>query len=148
MGVIILSALFLLLRVFLNASPQPADGAWSANSAAIQVIPTFLGFGALALLTLTSDGRLAHFFTAPWLRWTGNISFSFYLVHSIPMHFMSLIFEKAALHVSPTFLYIAGLPLTLALTFAVSALLFITVEKPLSLRPRSSRLQRQELQVA
>jgi exopolysaccharide production protein ExoZ len=147
-AIVALSAIFLVLRVLLSTSPQPADGAWSASSAAIQVIPTFIGFGCLALLTLTNDGRLAHLFTATWLRWTGNISYSFYLVHSIPMHFMSLILGKAALHANPVLLYLVGLPVTLALTFAVAALLFVTVEKPLSLRPRSAPVQRPELQIA
>lgn len=148
-GVAVLSGVVLLALVATSHDAASPDGAWSAHAAAIQVIPTFIGFGCLGLVVLRDDGALAHLFRATWLRWTGNISYSFYLVHSIPMHFASIVIAKAALHGAPPLVYVAAIPFTLVLTYAVSALLFVTVEKPLSLRPRRvAAASRPELQIA
>jgi peptidoglycan/LPS O-acetylase OafA/YrhL len=138
----------LLARIALTPHMQTVDGAWSSAAATAQIIPTFLGFSCLGLVVLRNDGPLAHLFTATWLRWTGNISYSFYLVHSIPMHWVSIVLDKLALHVNPLVLYIVAFPFTLALTYAVTAVLFIGVEKPLSLRPRRAKAARPELQAA
>jgi exopolysaccharide production protein ExoZ len=128
--------------------PAPTTDSWSATNAAHQVIATFIGFGALGLVVLRNDGKLARFFTATWLRWTGNISYSFYLMHSIPMHFAGIVLTRLSLHVNPTLVYIVAFPFVLATTWAVSAALFVCVEKPLSLRPRRAAVVRSDLQVA
>ena len=148
-GVATLCGIALLAIVSTHRDGASTDGAWSAHAAAIQVIPTFIGFACLGLVVLRDDGALAHLFRATWLRWTGNISYSFYLVHSIPMHFASIVIAKAALHVTPAVAYLVALPFTLVFTYAVSALLFATIEKPLSLRPRrAAAAPRPELQIA
>jgi len=146
-----LAGVALLARIAYSAGPVPVTfdpSAWSSSEAAIQIVGTFIGFGSLGLVVLRNDGLLARFFTGTWLRWTGNISYSFYLVHSIPMHFISLVVNRGAAHVSPALLYIIALPVTLAITWAVSALLFVTVEKPLSLRPRRAARTRTDQQAA
>lgn len=138
----------LLARIALTPNDQTIDGSWSSTAATIQVIPTFIGFGCLGLVVLRDDGPLSHLFQATWLRWTGNISYSFYLVHSIPMHFVALVLTRASAHANALALYAVALPFTLALTVVVSAALFIIVEKPLSLRPRRVSVPRPEFQAA
>lgn len=142
------SGIALLVRIALTPNEQTIDGVWSSAAATIQAIPTFVGFTCLALVVLRDDGPLAHLFDLPWLRRTGNISYSFYLVHSIPLHFVSLVLAHAPARASALALYIGAFPLALALTLAVSAALFLTVEKPLSLRPRRATAPRPELQAA
>lgn len=146
-GASAIAILIKLARDGAAASPQATE-AWSAHAAAIQLIPTFVGFAALGLVVLRDEGRLARMFSATWLRWTGNISYSFYLVHSLPMHAVALELDRAAEHVSATLLVILGFPVALFCTYLVSALLFWIVEKPLSLRPSRAARARAELQIA
>jgi peptidoglycan/LPS O-acetylase OafA/YrhL len=120
-----------------SGDPGPADGEWLLRSPSFQVIPTFIAWTCLGLVVLRDDSRLASVFKMTWLRWTGNISYSFYLVHSIPMHVVAAVVGlRVFAHINGELLYLVALPFTIALTYAVTAILFVTVEKPLSLRPR------------
>jgi len=70
-------------------------------------------------------------------------------VHSIPMHFMTVLLTHGpASHVSPLLLYVVALPFTIVLTYVVAAALFIGVEKPISLRPKKAKLVAVSLQAA
>jgi peptidoglycan/LPS O-acetylase OafA/YrhL len=90
--------------------------------------------------------RLGRLFAWTPLRWLGNMSFSFYLLHGLAVN--AGLRAVAALRPPPAAeaaaYFWALLPMTLMLAIAVSAVLFLLVERPLSLvtpraRPGSAR---------
>lgn len=74
------------------------------------------------------------------LRWLGNMSYSYYLLHGLALKGGFLLLSKL---VPPTgeqpALFWALLPLMLAITLVASALLFLLIERPFSLAPRRER---------
>ena len=92
---------------------------------------------ALGLAALPPDGLLARPFRTTWLRWLGNMSYSFYLIHSLALHVTGLAVVRANAHRPGTVVEALVLyPLTFLFTAAVSTVLFACVEKPLSLGER------------
>ncbi len=136
-AVALASAAAILVLCATTSAGGPTDGEWTASTGILKVFPTFIGCVALALVVLRPGGLLAGLFSIDWLRWTGNISYSFYLMHSIPMHVVAVALTHGPLRsVNPLFAYAAALPFTIAFVYVCSALLFVFVERPLSLPPR------------
>jgi peptidoglycan/LPS O-acetylase OafA/YrhL len=130
-------AVGLLVIYAAKSSGVSVDGEWTTESGTIRMIPIFVGCLALGLVVLRPGNVLASAFSADWLRWTGNISYSLYLIHSVPMHLMGRILSHGPLrHLNPLSVFVLGLPITLAVVYVCSAMLFIFVERPLSLRSR------------
>jgi exopolysaccharide production protein ExoZ len=130
------SAVAIFIMCALKSSGT-TDGEWTVQTGMYQVIPTFIGCAALGLVVLRPGGILIGAFSHDWLRWTGNISYSFYLMHSIPMHIVGVFLTHGPMRqVNPLLAYALALPFTIAFVYLCSALLFIFVERPLSLRPR------------
>lgn len=115
--------------------------------------PIIWTHGALAVLFVTYfwvvvyvtafDGSFRRTFSVFSLRWLGNISYSFYLLHGLTLKALSV-----AVHgVLPPGAYGTTIFWTMLLVgfpaaFAASTLLFVTVEKPLSLRKRPAPVAR------
>ena len=101
----------------------------------------FLGYSALVLAAIV-PGLIGRLLSWDCIRWLGNMSYSFYLVHGIPLHVFGI--AGARLHagrLAPPLMwaaFIAGLPLIFLVTAAAGAALFLGVEKPLSLGGRSA----------
>jgi peptidoglycan/LPS O-acetylase OafA/YrhL len=102
----------------------------------------FIGYGVAVYYTLTSDGFLNRFFSNAPLRWIGNMSYSFYLVHGVPMHVVAMVVARthiATFSLTKQILFIALLfPITFLVTAIISAVVFVLVEKPFSLKPKRS----------
>jgi exopolysaccharide production protein ExoZ len=149
-AVALASGAAILFMCAVKSASGSTDGEWTAQTGTLQVIPTFIGCVALALVTLRPGGLLVAAFSRDWLRWTGNISYSFYLMHSIPMHVVAIALTHGPLaHLNPLLVYIVAFPFTVAFVYVSSALLFVLIERPLSLRPRrDSRTARTQLQAA
>ncbi len=85
----------------------------------------------------------ARLFTWAPLRWLGNMSYSYYLVHGLVVLAATRAVTAAAMRTGfaalPPLLVVALLPAVFALTLLPAAALFLLVEKPLSLRPRVRR---------
>lgn len=102
----------------------------------------FIAYTSLALATLVDNGIWKRIFSNDWLRWMGNISYSLYLIHGILLNGIVVV----ALHLGivrahPYIASVALFPVCVVATAAVSTLLFLAVEKPLSLQPpRSERV--------
>src|SRR5262249_47074239 len=100
----------------------------------------FAGYGTLVLAALTPGTIVSRFLILPSLRRLGNISYSFYLLHGIPLHAFGLLAGR--LHVAsfgPQWVWLtfgAALPEVFLFTTAASALLYLCVEKPISLTRR------------
>ena len=85
------------------------------------------------------QGGLARLFSVTPLRWLGNMSYSYYLVHGLSLQVFFLVVGKllgptrsdalAVLMMAPAFLF----------TLLPSAMLFLCIERPLSLVPALSR---------
>ena len=107
-------------------APAPAQLAWMETT-------------ALALLcagALCGGNVAARLLSATRLRWLGNMSYSYYLVHGIVV---TAAFRGLAWHIGtgwPGWLAWALLPMVFAASIAASLVLFLAVERPLSLKPR------------
>jgi peptidoglycan/LPS O-acetylase OafA/YrhL len=88
----------------------------------------------LCAAALGGNRALADFLSYKYLRWFGNISYSYYLVHG----FVVLILIQAMLRFleagDPNMLFWLFLVPVFAVSLMVGAMLFLLVEKPWSLR--------------
>jgi exopolysaccharide production protein ExoZ len=100
----------------------------------------FIGYGLVVLCALAGHNPVNHLFRFTPLRWLGNMSYSFYLVHGLPMHVVAVIVGRrmfAGLHGASLYAFILVLlPVTFVVTSACSTLLFALIEKPFSLKVR------------
>jgi len=87
-----------------------------------------------------TEGRAASLFTLAPLRWLGNMSYSYYLIHGLALKglFMAIAFV-APPDTAGSGLFWLLLPIAFVVTLVPSAALFICIEKPFSLTPRSKR---------
>jgi len=94
----------------------------------------FFSIFGLTLYSLFFHGVLNKLFSLTFLRWMGNISYSYYLCHGLTLHVLA-----KAMHAGPgsrplsPVLFVILAALSLLATIVVGALLFLTIEKPLSL---------------
>lgn len=88
----------------------------------------------------TPQAWLPRAFTWTPLRWLGNMSYSYYLLHGLTLKAGFLVLSKVA---PPTgqdaILFWALLPPLLALTLIPSVMLYLLVERPFSLAPHEKR---------
>ena len=98
---------------------------------AMPAIMLFIAFGALYICCISRpDGMLAKVFSITWLRWLGNMSYSYYLIHGIIVHGVRyLICRTTTPSVSVVW---SVLPICFAFTWAGATVLFACVEKPFS----------------
>ncbi len=129
-----------------------------------QRIPAWLGLAAPIASFLVSSGNLlppvwAEFFhtvaffllcavcfrgiglVSAWMRWApirwlGNMSYSFYLVHGFVVRAGMLLIAKVLAAPMPAWLFWALLPALYAAALGCSAVLFVAVEKPISLQSK------------
>ena len=94
----------------------------------------FVSFFALALYSLFYNGVLSRFFSITWLRWVGNISYSYYLIHGLTLHFVARLMRYVVgTQPLPVPLFLLLGAVAMLTTIIASALLFLAIEKPLSL---------------
>ena len=123
-------------------SAEPTVGRYSGLVSDVQGWRLDLLFGAtyaLGYFALGGDGFLAKWFSWDWIRWFGNTSYSYYLVHGLVLHILLKGFNLIRL---PQSLSIPWFLLLAVFSFLATALggaaLFLAVEKPfLALRKRS-----------
>jgi exopolysaccharide production protein ExoZ len=95
----------------------------------LRVVGLFVGLGALcAACFARPGGALGQTFSWSPMRWLGNMSYSYYLVHGLAL--------KGAFMVLGVGPFWPMLPVMFALSLVPAALLFLAVEKPLSLGAR------------
>ena len=99
-----------------------------------------LGYTARTSAALCGDGRLSACLTWRYLRWFGNMSYSFYLMHG----FVVIAILRALFHflgkAQANTAFLAAIVPTFAAAICAGALLFLLVEKPLSLRPTTVKI--------
>ncbi len=129
-----LAALIVGLLCMLMPLPEPLG-------LTIKVSILFVAFFTFCLACFgTPQAWLPQAFTWTPLRWLGNMSYSYYLLHGLALKAGFLVLSKV---VPPTgqdaMLFWALLPPMLVLTLIPSAVLYLLVERPFSLAPHKQR---------
>ncbi len=89
-----------------------------------------------------SGGLAGRVFSWTPARWLGNMSYSYYLLHGMTVMALSIVVTKFVEHALPTWVVWALLPPTFLVSLVPSFVLFVFIERPISLRPRSSTIVR------
>mgnify|MGYP005749244627 FL=1 len=108
---------------------------------AVKMIVLCLGFFVLCLACFRDPAApVARAFSVTPLRWLGNMSYSFYLMHGLALHAGFLILSRVVQPepIGPLFFW-AVLPPMLLLALIASAVLFVLIERPFSLAPATGR---------
>lgn len=105
---------------------------------AIKVSILFAAFFVVCL-SCFGNGVLAHVFSWTPLRWLGNMSYSYYLLHGLALKAGFLVLSRLlpATELGVAFPFLL-LPVMFVLTVVPSAALFLLVERPFSLAPSRS----------
>jgi exopolysaccharide production protein ExoZ len=94
----------------------------------------------VTLVAFRAPGPLRELFSVAPLRWLGNMSYSYYLMHSLALKGLALAIARLRPGWSPGATgHWLFLPLAFAATLVSSAVLFAAVERRFSLAPRRSR---------
>jgi exopolysaccharide production protein ExoZ len=94
----------------------------------------------LVLHAVFFDGVLSRLLSWDYLRWVGNMSYSYYLIHGLALHGVQKVVDSrfiALPHTVFNFVALFGFCVTASLSCA--AALYLWVEKPLSLQPRAAK---------
>jgi peptidoglycan/LPS O-acetylase OafA/YrhL len=85
------------------------------------------------------NGLLARFFSWDYLRWVGNMSYSYYLIHPLALHGTRVLVSALVPPAPRSALFgIVLMLICVITTLALAAIMFLLVEKPISLRaPRT-----------
>lgn len=126
----------LALSVALLSTLIPAEG---SAGYALKVAVLFIAFFIACLSCFRHDARgwLPRAFSWTPMRWLGNMSYSYYLLHGLVLKAGFLVMSKLL----PTtdgaaWLFWALLPLMFVLTLIPTSALFLLIERPFSLAPR------------
>jgi peptidoglycan/LPS O-acetylase OafA/YrhL len=103
----------------------------------------FVSTYALGYYALGGNDLLAKWFSWDWLRWFGNISYTYYLTHGLVLHFLKVVlgFLHLPARLSPLS-YLALCCLSIVTTVLGSSAVFLAVEKRFSFSKRSTRASR------
>ncbi|WP_064022233.1 acyltransferase [Methylomonas sp. DH-1] len=97
----------------------------------------FVFFYIFCLDCFSQPNFSARMFSLNPIRWLGNMSYSYYLLHGLALKFIFLIIKYAYPPLSQhTWLFWTFLPLSFCLTLIPTTLLFVFVEKPYSLNTK------------
>jgi exopolysaccharide production protein ExoZ len=113
------------------------------HGAGLRLVLLGPSFFLLTLYAFAHAGPLRRAMEWRPLRYLGNMSYSYYLLHGVTLTAVGLV----AMHLAPpapgrTVVFLALLPVALIATFVCSTGLFLIVEKPYSLTPAPSRVPR------
>lgn len=98
----------------------------------------YILFFVFCLECFVSSGFTARVFSFSPIRWLGNMSYSYYLIHGLALKFIFLVFELVyPAQREEILIFWILLPVVFVLTLIPSAILFIFIEKPFSLIRRS-----------
>ncbi len=105
----------------------------------------FVSLSLFSLYAMFFDGFLARIFSWDYLRWMGNISYSYYLIHGLALQGLRLVVNRWFPKFSHLPLFdVLLLVVCISFTIFCGALLFVVVEKPLSWPKKAKTLQGQD----
>ncbi len=131
----IMTVFALPVAYLLVAAPRMFDAVhYSARTASsLRTIWLFFALGTFTLAAFQPSGLLPRILSAAPLRWLGNMSYSYYLVHGLTLKAMTIIAHRVWPSGIFPLLYWAAMPAMYACTLASALVLFASVEKHLSL---------------
>ncbi|MFL6709924.1 MAG: acyltransferase family protein [Massilia sp.] len=134
------AAAFAALIVALAITVLPSSGSMAYTG---KVIVLFVAFFTVCYSCFTRPGEwLAQRFSWAPLRWLGNMSYSYYLLHGLTLKIaFAVLAAKAPTVADETVFFFLLMPVMFAVTLVPAAMLFLVVERPVSLtstRPRPS----------
>ena len=106
---------------------------------ALEVLVLFAAFFVTCHACFAGVGWLPRAFSWRPLRWLGNMSYSYYLIHGLTLKAAFLVVAMLMPTAGGAVLFWGMLPVMLAATLFVSSMLFLAVERPFSLEPRRMR---------
>ena len=105
-----------------------------------RMLAMIVGFGLFALSCFGARGWLYRWFSWTPLRWVGNMSYSYYLIHGLALQGVALLLGHWHPHDGRSgWIFWAFLPLSVLATLAASSLLYGLVEKPFSVERRKRK---------
>lgn len=105
-----------------------------------RVFALFVGFGLLCLVAFRASGPLYRLLAWTPLRWLGNMSYSFYLVHSLAFKGLELVLGRLLPAGPRPPIVVAGIVgAAFVLAWVAASGLYALVERPFSLRPGPRR---------
>lgn len=122
------------------------ESRWMLGDTVLADIPPYFKFvilnGVFVLLVhrcIFASGTAARLFAFRPLRWLGNMSYTYYLMHSLGLHF----FFRALPIVAPSLegsvlIYVGLIPLALIATIVASLPVYMLIEYPFSLKPSTA----------
>ncbi len=101
----------------------------------------FISFFAFTLACANSRGLVRSIFSWTPLRWLGNMSYSYYLIHGLALRGVAFLVMRviAPDHHAPLAFWL-GMPVFFFVTLVVSTILFLLVEKRFSLAPAAPQV--------
>ena len=130
-AIVAFAAAFPLIAWMYNVDP-PIPGV-SRYVVTVQLL-TMVPF---AFFCFAVTGATKRVFTFTPLRWLGNISYSYYLIHGLTLNVVGLVFAKFAPPTHPRpLVYLAGVAVAVVATIVTATLLFVAVERRFSLNVR------------
>jgi peptidoglycan/LPS O-acetylase OafA/YrhL len=120
-----------LVAYFTNAMPGIME----------ELIQT-IAFFVLCAVCFRDAGIVSRWMTWAPLRWLGNMSYSYYLVHGFVVRILMIALGRVLPFGMPDWVFWGFMPILYLTTLLASALLFLLVEKPISLRPTEAKVSR------
>jgi exopolysaccharide production protein ExoZ len=119
---------FLSKHLYVSFLVVPAAWGEPARTAGL-----LAGCSVFVACCLLGNNFVARIMSVAGIRWLGNMSYSYYLCHSLVVNGCGYALYSMGIHKLPTTAFWMLLPVIFAGTVLVSALLFLTIEKPYSL---------------
>jgi exopolysaccharide production protein ExoZ len=96
-----------------------------------------MSFSLFAIYCLGRNGFLSRVFSWTPLRWMGNMSYSYYLIHGVTLQGLRFVCQRLWPAEGTSFVFFWSLlPIAILSTLATSTVLFCLVEKPFSLQKK------------
>jgi len=105
----------------------------------IRVVILCVSLFGFTLFCVAFNGLLRRMFCWTPIRWLGNMSYSYYLLHSLTLQAVVLGLSRLITPEPYPILFWAMMPVSLSATLVSSTILFLLVEKPFSLQPPGTR---------
>jgi len=129
--------LYVLLAINPVAVPNALNGALPPVT---RVVLVNIAFVLLVYRSVFTCGPASRAFSWTPLRWLGNMSYSFYLMHGLGLHALFMLLGKLGLLKQAGFgTFLLLLPVAALASFAVSLPIYLLIERPLSLRSSVKR---------
>ena len=127
---------FLPVTFVLVTSAIPGLPTRTSDCYNLRAIWLFAALFVLVLVTFRAAGPLRSLFSATPLRWLGNMSYSYYLMHGLTLKALALMVARFRPGFSATAAgHWAFMPIAFATTLFTSAVVFASIEKRFSLAP-------------